>query len=137
MIAAQRLAALADRGSNTLSGDKGRDRLTPAVAGLLSPWFRHFLTFDPRPVLARVEAPVLALIGARDLQVPPADNLPALRKALQANRDVTIRELPELNHLLQEAQLGLPSEYGQIEQTISPTASQMIVDWISLKQRRR
>jgi len=38
---------------------------------LLSPWFRYFLKYDPRPVLAKVTCPVLALNGEKDLQVPP------------------------------------------------------------------
>lgn len=36
-------------------------------------WHREFLAYDPRPDLARITAPVLALTGAKDLQVPAAD----------------------------------------------------------------
>ncbi|MEX1281385.1 MAG: alpha/beta fold hydrolase [Acidimicrobiia bacterium] len=36
-------------------------------------WFREFLAHDPTESLARVRCPVLAITGAKDVQVPPAD----------------------------------------------------------------
>ena len=36
---------------------------------VLTPWFRHFLDYDPRPALRKVTCPVLALNGAKDVQV--------------------------------------------------------------------
>ena len=60
-----------------------------------SPWFRFFLTFDPRPTLAMVRCPVLALDGEKDLQVPPKENLAEIAKALRgSNTRVTVKELP-------------------------------------------
>jgi pimeloyl-ACP methyl ester carboxylesterase len=99
---------------------------------LLSNWFRYFLTYDPRPALAKVRCPVLAVIGERDLQVPPKDNLLEIERALKAggNADYTLRELPGLNHLLQTCKTGSPAEYGQIEETISPDALALIGEWI-------
>jgi uncharacterized protein len=35
--------------------------------------FRDFLAYDPRPALARITVPVLAVTGGHDLQVPPED----------------------------------------------------------------
>ena len=78
------------------------------VKELLSPWFRTFLALDPRTFLSRVEVPVLALNGERDWQVPPGANLPEMKKALAHDRDVTIREMPDLNHLFQTAKTGSP-----------------------------
>jgi pimeloyl-ACP methyl ester carboxylesterase len=97
-----------------------------------SRWFRFFLPFDPRPTLERVEVPVLALIGEKDLQVPADVNLREVRAALErgGNPDVTTTMLPSLNHLFQEAQTGAPSEYGQISQTMSPVALDAISSWI-------
>ncbi|HEY2013385.1 MAG TPA: alpha/beta fold hydrolase [Bryobacteraceae bacterium] len=51
---------------------------------MLSPEMRSFLFFDPAPVLRKLKAPVLALNGSRDLQVPPSQNLPAIAAALAA-----------------------------------------------------
>ena len=99
---------------------------------ILSPWFRHFLTYDPRPALAAVKCPVLALNGENDLQVPVTENLREIEAALKraGNKDVTIMRLPGLNHLFQNSETGLPSEYGKIEETFAPAVLKIIGDWI-------
>ncbi|MGF1579588.1 MAG: alpha/beta hydrolase family protein [Gemmataceae bacterium] len=105
---------------------------------VMTPWFRSFLDYDPRPTLKKVKCPVLALNGSLDLQVTPKDNLVALRKALGEDRnDVTIKELPNLNHMFQTAKTGLVSEYNQIEETMAPVALNMISDWIRERVRNR
>jgi dienelactone hydrolase len=101
-----------------------------AAAAVASDWYRGFLRIDPAPALRSVRVPVLALIGSLDLQVPAAENIPALRAALAGNRDATVTELPGLNHLFQTAKTGAVSEYAQIEETISPAALKTIGDWI-------
>jgi uncharacterized protein len=100
-----------------------------------SPWFRYFLAYDPRPTLAKVRCPVLAVIGEKDLQVPAKENLSQIRSTLEAagNTRVTVQELPGLNHLLQTCKTGAPSEYAQIEETIAPSALALIADWISIQ----
>ncbi len=99
---------------------------------LQSPWFRYFLTYDPRPTLAKVKCPVLAINGELDLQVPPRQNLPVIEATLKAagNSKVTIKELKGLNHLFQPTKTGAPSEYAAIEETFSPEALKVIGDWI-------
>ncbi|MGB7393019.1 MAG: alpha/beta hydrolase, partial [Pricia sp.] len=68
-----------------------------------------------------------------DLQVPAEENLSAIGSALKegGNENVTLKELPGLNHLFQESATGSPSEYGAIEETFSPKALVVISDWIS------
>jgi uncharacterized protein len=107
--------------------------LDSQVTGLLSPWMRFFLTYDPRPALMDVKCPVLAINGEKDLQVPPDENLRAIDEALKTggNEDYTVKELPGLNHLFQTAKTGSPSEYAKIEETISPAALKIIGNWIS------
>jgi pimeloyl-ACP methyl ester carboxylesterase len=102
------------------------------IRQLLTPWMRHFITYDPAPALEEVQVPVLAVIGENDVQVPPAENLPAIEAALKAggNPDFTIQELPGLNHLLQASETGAVTEYAQIEETMSPDALRVIGDWI-------
>jgi fermentation-respiration switch protein FrsA (DUF1100 family) len=97
-----------------------------------SRWFRFFLDYDPRPVLAKVRCPVLAIIGEKDLQVPARENLAEIEKVLTSagHRRFLARELPGLNHLLQTSRTGLPSEYRRIEETIAPEALRLIGDWI-------
>jgi fermentation-respiration switch protein FrsA (DUF1100 family) len=105
------------------------------IKALTSPWFRFFITYDPATALRKVTCPVLAINGSLDLQVPPALNLPGIRKALAegGNTHYEVDELPGLNHLFQTAKTGSPSEYADIEETISPVALEKIAGWI-LKQ---
>jgi pimeloyl-ACP methyl ester carboxylesterase len=103
------------------------------VANVLNPWFRFFLTYDPAPTLGEVRCPVLAVTGENDLQAPPEPNLAIIGEALNAggNQDVTIMELPGLNHLFQTSETGAPSEYGQIEETMSPMLLDAVTEWIN------
>lgn len=95
------------------------------------PGLLYLLRYDPAPALAQVRCPVLAVNGSKDLQVPAAVDLPGLRAALGANGDVTIQELPGLNHLFQTAQTGALSEYPALEETVAPAALSVIVDWVA------
>ncbi|WP_440955176.1 alpha/beta hydrolase family protein [Methanosarcina sp. Mfa9] len=103
------------------------------VRSFLLPRERFGLTYDPGPTLMKVECPVLAINGEKDVQVPPAENLRAIEEALEAgdNEDYTVKELPGLNHAFQTAQTGSMSEYAKIEETMSPAALELIGDWIS------
>ena len=119
-----RLTAVLDR--------QGLSATSPERKGamaLTSPGFRYFLSANPADALAKVKAPVLAIGGSKDLQIDAKANLAAIKAALANNQDVTIREFPGLNHLLQTADKGLVVEYGQIEETIAPSALSTIVDW--------
>ena len=102
------------------------------VTTLLSPWFRFILTYDPQPVLLKVKCPVLAIIGEKDLQVAPKENLRAIEEALKTggNKNYTVKLLPGLNHLFQTAETGSPAEYMLIEETISPLALETITQWV-------
>jgi hypothetical protein len=108
------------------------ENLEAQAKSMVSPWFRFFLTYDPRSALKQVKCPVLALGGEKDLQVPAKENLGAIKQALVegGNEKVTVVELPGLNHLFQTAETGVPAEYARIEETMSPTALERIGDWI-------
>jgi pimeloyl-ACP methyl ester carboxylesterase len=104
---------------------------------MLTPWFRHLLTYDPRPALRRVRVPVLALIGEKDAQVPPKENFKALRAALEeaGNKDVTLKEMPGLNHLFQTCKTGSPAEYSRLEETFAPAALEEIASWLRARTK--
>jgi len=99
---------------------------------IASPWFKYFLRFNPVPVLEKVKCPALAINGEKDLQVPPKENLSAIESALTkgGNKNFEVKMLPGLNHLFQTSTSGKISEYGKIEETISPLALQAMLDWI-------
>lgn len=102
------------------------------VQQIATPWMHYFIKYNPAPTLEKVKCPVLALNGEKDLQVPPKENLTAIKEALSkgGNKNVTAIELPNLNHLFQECKTGSPQEYTTIEQTFSPAALTEILEWI-------
>jgi fermentation-respiration switch protein FrsA (DUF1100 family) len=138
-------ALIENEKDNTVLDKKLREKLAAdgmpdAQIGMMiqqitSPWMRFFFTYDPASALRKVSCPVLAINGSLDLQVSPAQNLPAIKKALEdgGNKHYEVDELPGLNHLFQTAKTGSPSEYGAIEETISPVALDKMASWI-LKQ---
>ncbi len=99
---------------------------------ITSPWFIYFMNYDPVATLEKVACPVLALNGEKDVQVPSQENLTAISNALKngGNENVTIKELPNLNHFFQECKTCSLSEYATIDQTFSPIALAEISDWI-------
>lgn len=136
--AAPRIAAAVDAHVATLAPEKRaafdglRKTLDAQIAQFSNPWFRFFLTYDPRTSLSRVRVPVLVLNGGRDLQVLPGQNVPEIERALlrAGNPRVVVRVLPGLNHLFQHCRTGSPDEYGQIEETFAPEAIRQIVAFV-------
>lgn len=101
------------------------------IAGVTSPWFRYFLTYDPKPTLAKVKCPVLAINGRKDVQVP-VSNLKAIYYAVQSggNSQVDTISFKNHNHLFQQCESGAVGEYSQIEETIDPVVLETMKDWI-------
>lgn len=98
----------------------------------ISPWFRYFINYNPASALEKVKCPVLAINGELDKQVDAKMNLDGIRTALSAgkNQDFVVICMPGLNHAFQEAKTGHVSEYKLIEQTMSPKAMDVVVEWI-------
>ena len=114
------------------SGKLSNQQMDAQFKLVSSPWFRSLLAYDPAATLAQLTCPVLALNGEKDLQVPPQQNLPPIRTALAAgvNKHYEVDELSGLNHLFQTAKTGAVSEYGEIEETMSPLAMEKVASWI-------
>ena len=101
------------------------------VQALQSPWMDWFVDYDPTKDIAAVKCPVMAINGDKDCQVISSLNLPSIKQLLQKNKHHLIKEYPSLNHLFQHCQTGLPAEYGNIEETISPEVLTDITEWIN------
>jgi pimeloyl-ACP methyl ester carboxylesterase len=110
-----------------------RDPARAQIPLLLSPWFRFFLKHDVQADLSKIRAPVLAVFGERDVQIPYSLNQEQLAKALKKTKHKhdKVASFPELNHLLQPAGTGLPDEYSTIETTISPEVLELVNSWIT------
>jgi len=99
---------------------------------LKNPWFTYFIKFNPATYLSQVKIPVLAINGGLDFQVPAKDNLAAIKNSLTKakNKNFETYEFEGMNHLFQECKTGAFSEYGEIEQTISPKVLDKMSSWI-------
>jgi alpha/beta superfamily hydrolase len=108
---------------------------TALINQLSSPWMLNFIRLDPVVYLSKVNCPVLAINGSMDIQVPSKENLEIIEDNFRKNKNTSlkVKELKDLNHLFQECKTGSISEYGLIEQTISPIALKEILNWINLQ----
>ena len=92
------LAAATEKAKGTKWAGQVQLVTTPAD---LEGWRRQ--RYDPVDVLRRTTIPVLAVYGAGDTLVPPAENAGLMRRYLEeaGNRDVTIRIFPRASHNLE------------------------------------
>ncbi|MFO7447966.1 MAG: alpha/beta fold hydrolase [Ignavibacteriaceae bacterium] len=99
---------------------------------IMSPWFRNFLKHDPRPDLEKLDIPVLALFGGKDLQIPASQNKDEMERALEksSSKNYKVIVLPGLNHLFQDSETGALSGYAKIEETVSPKMLEVMANWI-------
>ena len=102
------------------------------LAAARSDWYRFFIDYDPAPALARLDVPVLAAFGEKDLQVLLDDNRPAFESIMAAagNDRATARTFEGANHLFQAAVTGTPAEYATLEKAFVPGFLEDVAEWI-------
>ncbi len=100
---------------------------------MFSPWMYFFINFNPQDYLCKVNVPLLALNGDKDVQVYSKDNLASVEKAMKKakNPNYNTVELKGLNHLFQKCIFGSPNFYGRNEETFNENAMKAIADWIN------
>lgn len=101
-----------------------------AVLGNRSEWLDYFKSLDPRPYIAKIRCPVMAINGSKDVQVDATTNLEIIMQNLHKGKGNVILKYDSLNHLFQKCETGMPAEYGAIEQTISPEVLADITNFI-------
>lgn len=97
------------------------------------PWMVYFLKYNPKDAIVKVNAPALLLNGTKDKQVSSVQSLTRYREIAQEHNKInlTISEIEGVNHLFQNCNTGSPTEYGNIEETISPKVLEIIVDFVT------
>lgn len=123
--------------TKTMSPEQLKDlntiqQLSAQISSMTSPWYLHFMRYDPAQDLKKLKCPVLALNGEKDIQVDAAMNLTAIQERItgNGNKNVTVKAYPKLNHLFQTCEKGTLAEYGQLEETINPEVLKDIIEWI-------
>jgi fermentation-respiration switch protein FrsA (DUF1100 family) len=111
-----------------LSDEVLRRSIQTGLVQFSSPELRSLLQCDPSEALTKIQCPVFALNGEKDLQVPPDMNLNRIEARVKSL--LKIKKYPGLNHLFQHAGTGAIEEYSVIEETISPEVLADIAAWI-------
>lgn len=106
-------------------------QMTDNIAALLQPqaWIDYFISYDPTDALKKITCKILALNGNKDVQVIANQNISALKQHIPSEQ-LTTKIYPDLNHLFQHCNTGMPNEYYQIEETIAPEILIDITNWI-------
>jgi pimeloyl-ACP methyl ester carboxylesterase len=109
------------------------------MAGYKTSWFQFFVSFDPAPVLAKVNCPVLALFGEKDVQVPAGINQKEMIAAFErgGNKAAVTKVIPGANHLFQTAKTGGVSEYANLPKAFSPEFLDTLTAWLKATAARK
>ncbi|WP_369259012.1 alpha/beta hydrolase family protein [Geodermatophilus amargosae] len=91
-------------------------------------WHREFLAHDPRTDLARLSVPVLAVTGAKDLQVDPED-LAGIAATVPGPVETLC--VPDLTHTLrrQPGPASLRSYRGELRRPVDAEVLATVVTW--------
>jgi uncharacterized protein len=105
---------------------------TLSIDYALTPHFRCLMGLNPDEFLRRVQCPVLALMGDKDTSGSSKSNLEAIDRALARgeNRNHRTQELTNMNHHFQIVDPKNIHGFGEIEETFSPVALDLIGSWI-------
>jgi pimeloyl-ACP methyl ester carboxylesterase len=99
------------------------------VAKVNAKWMREFLAYDPGADLARIDAPILAVTGAKDIQVDPG-NLEKMATLAKASFESHL--VPDVTHILRP-EPGPPrlSTYKkQVRKPVDQRVVDLILSWL-------
>jgi uncharacterized protein len=102
------------------------------VARLNAKWLREFMAYDPAGDLSKIQAPVLAITGTKDIQVDPAD---LDRMAALVRSEFESHAVPDLTHLLrsESGEASLSTYKQQIARPLDSRVLQLISEWLGRK----
>ena len=140
----QRVHGLMDLQFRILRGDAGWDLLEEEVRAIRDePWFRLValmrysdwrsswmeygpdIAFDPLPLLSRLDAPMLWLLGASDPETPLDLTLARLRELQERGKNISVHVFPGADH-----QIELPRR-RENKPNYSPGYLKVMVEWVA------
>lgn len=98
-------------------------------------WYRYTIHYSPKDYLPKIEIPVLALNGGKDIQVPAQENLESFKKYLKST-DVTTKIYPDLNHMYQHCITCKQGESKEIDEVFAPEVLHDISKWILSRYKK-
>jgi dienelactone hydrolase len=99
---------------------------------VMTPWYRQLVDSDPQAYLQKVQCPILAMNGDKDMEEVYPDGMNGIAEALKegGNRDYTLKLFPGMNHMFQICKTGTPLDYPEIRETVAPEVLDYMTDWI-------
>ena len=107
--------------------------IVQASQGYDQRWFATFLAYDPTDDLLATTAPILVVLGGKDIQVDAEINAAGFATVLADHPDVEIVILPDANHLFQAATLGTMDEYFTLPPEFDPAFLPTLSDWLATR----
>ncbi len=103
----------------------------------MTPWYRQLADSDPQAFLRKIQCPILAMNGDKDMEEVYPDGMDGIEKALKESgrRDFTLKLFPGMNHMFEKCKTGTPLDYPEIRETVAPEVLDNMTDWI-LKHTR-
>jgi pimeloyl-ACP methyl ester carboxylesterase len=129
------LRALANRQLARIK-KSGADVMRVAGMRVNARWIREILAHDSRQDLVKIQAPVLAITGGKDIQVDPAD-LDEIRRLVPGEAE--IHRIPDMTHLLRRDP-GRPSvrTYPQLlRQPVDADLVALVAGWLTNRLREK
>lgn len=84
----------------------------------IMPFLRDFIQSDTTKFLQKINCPLIALYGSKNVQVPFKLNLSSLER--MNNIKFILMGITGYNYLFQKCPTGFPSEYLTLEGTMDP-----------------
>ena len=133
----QQVAAIEDAAKKIESPDlKPTDTVNLLSGAMPATYWLDLRDYHPVAFAQELKIPILILQGGRDFQVPPATNFEQWKTALSAQKNVTLKLYPPLNHLfVAGAGPSVPQEYeklGHVDEQVIVD----IADWVSVGGER-
>jgi pimeloyl-ACP methyl ester carboxylesterase len=100
------------------------------LARMNARWLREFMAYEPARDLERIDVPVLAITGDKDLQSPPED-LPALQRA--GHGWVATHLVADLTHILrrEEDAPSLGKYKREAKQPVDDRVLKLVTHWLT------
>lgn len=108
-----------------------RSQIARQLAAAKTDWFRSFIELEPAELVKSLQIPMLAVFGEKDMQVISEPNR-EVADSLAENSEIDLSTvvIPEANHLFQQANTGMPGEYGMLEKRFADGFVEAIIEWL-------
>jgi pimeloyl-ACP methyl ester carboxylesterase len=113
-------------------------RAEQSVNTFKHPRYQYLLNHNFAADWEEVSVPVLALYGELDVQCDADQNMAAMQRIFteSGNADLTIKLIPEANHLFLKAETGGITEYKSLSKDFAPGFLNLISEWLNKRSNK-